>query len=219
VGLNPQEAAPGVTSPVADEFRALADSGAELKRRLRGLTPAGYGRPSICPGWSAADLANHVVGGELRYWLLLRGAEPAVVEATRSQDHIGADPVGAYTRVSRQVEEEFARPGALQRTVSHRAGDRSGLELLRMRVMERALHGWDLARTLGLDDSLEAGVVDYLLSRCLPLVTELRAKSLYGAPTDGGPNEPPLQRLLRLTGRDPGARPPLHPGSAPVAQA
>jgi uncharacterized protein (TIGR03086 family) len=204
---------------MTDEFRALADSGAGLRRRLRGLAPDRYGLPSICSGWSAADLANHVVGGERRYWLLLRGADPAVVEATRFEDHIGADPVAAYADLSRLVEEEFARPGALQRTVSHRAGNRSGLELLRMRVMERALHGWDLARTLGLDDSLQASLVDYLLARCLPLVTELSAKGLYGAPVDGGPDQPPVQRLLRLTGRDPEARPPRHPDGTPGGQA
>jgi uncharacterized protein (TIGR03086 family) len=190
-----------------DEYQALASSGAELQRRLRGLTPAGYGKPSVCPGWSAADLANHVVGGERRYLLLLRGADPAVVEATRVQDHIGSDPAGAFASLSCLVDEEFAKPGALQRTVSHRAGDRSGLELLRMRVLERALHGWDLARTLSLDDSLGTDLVDYLLARCLPLVTKSRASGLglYGPPAGGGPDEPPLRRLLRLTGRDPGA--------------
>jgi uncharacterized protein (TIGR03086 family) len=201
-----------VTSSAADESRALADSGAALRRRLLSLAPARYGLPSICPGWSAADLANHVVGGELRYWLLLRGAEPGVMEGTRSQDHIGTDPADAYANLSRQLEEEFSRPGALQRAVSHRAGKRSGLELLRMRVMERALHGWDLARTLGLDDSLDGSLAEYLLATCLPLVSDLRARGLYGSPADAGPAEPPARRLLRLTGRDPGAVPPGNPG-------
>lgn len=186
-----------------DDLQALGSSGAELERRLRSLHPAEYGRPSVCAGWSAADLANHVVGGEWRYWLLMRGAEPAVVEATRGQGHIGDDPVVAYASRSRLLDEEFRQPGALDRRVSHRAGDRSGLQLLRMRVLERALHAWDLARTLGLDDSLDRDLVHYLLGSCLPLVTELRAKGLYGAPAPAGAAlESPLQRLLRLTGRD-----------------
>lgn len=184
------------------DFEALASAGAELEPRLRALAPTNYPQPSVCAGWSAADLANHVVGGEQRYLLLLRDAEPAEVEATRGQDHIGDDPARAYGFRSRLLDEQFRQPGALQSTVRHRAGDRSGLELLRMRVIERALHAWDLARTLGLDDSLGPGLVDYLLGNCLPLVTDLQAQGLFGpASPGGGPAQPPMERLLRLTGR------------------
>lgn len=185
-----------------DDFEALACAGAELEPRLRALSPARYQQPSVCAGWSAADLANHVVGGEQRYLLLLRDAEPAEVEATRDRDHIGDDPARAYASRSRLLDEQFRQPGALQRTVRHRAGDRSGLDLLRMRVMERGLHAWDLARTLGLDDTLDPGLTDYLLGHCLPLVTDLQAKGLIGAPGPGGNHEqPPMERLLQLTGR------------------
>jgi uncharacterized protein (TIGR03086 family) len=184
------------------DLEALATAGAELEPRLRALSPTSYRQPSVCAGWSAADLANHVVGGEQRYLLLLRDAEPAEVEATRGRDHIGDDPARAYAIRSRLLDDQFRQPGALQRTVRHRAGDRSGLELLRMRVMERALHAWDLARTLGLDDTLGPGVVDYLLGNCLPLVTDLQAKGLLGPAGPGGsPAQPPMERLLRLTGR------------------
>ena len=169
------------------DFEALASAGAELEPRLRALSPTKYRQPSVCAGWSAADLANHVVGGEQRYLLLLRDAEPAEVEATRGRDHIG-DPARAYAIRSWLLDEQFRQAGALQRTVRHRAGDRSGLELLRMRVIERALHAWDL--------------VDYLLVNCLPLVTDLQAKGLFGPASPGGsPAQSPMERLLRLTGR------------------
>jgi uncharacterized protein (TIGR03086 family) len=57
----------------------------------------------------------------------------------------------------------FRQSGALTRTVHHRLGDRSGQELLVMRVMEHALHGWDLARSIGAEDDLDAPVVHCLL--------------------------------------------------------
>jgi uncharacterized protein (TIGR03086 family) len=184
------------------DFEALASAGRELAPRLRALSPTRYRQPSVCAGWSAADLANHVVGGEQRYLLLLRDAEPAEVEATRGRDHIGNDPARAYAVRSRLLDEEFRQAGALQRTVRHRAGDRNGLELLRMRVIERALHAWDLARTLALDATLSPGLVDYLLGNCLPLVTDLQAKGLFGRASPGGsPVQLPMERLLWLTGR------------------
>ena len=58
----------------------------------------------------------------------------------------------------------FHEPGALDRTVHHRLGDRSGADLLAMRVIEHAVHGWDLARAIGADDRIDPPVTSLLLA-------------------------------------------------------
>lgn len=186
-----------------EDFEALAASGAEWERRLAEYTPQRAGEPSILPGWSAHDLINHVVGGALRYLLLLRGAALDIVEATRGHDHIGADPLRVHRSYAGPLGAEFRAPDVLQRTVKHRAGQFSGLELLRMRVLEQTLHSWDLARTLGTDDTLPAELVAYLLANCEDLVLGLREAGRYDGPVgaDGNPADPQY-RLLVLTGRD-----------------
>jgi uncharacterized protein (TIGR03086 family) len=152
------------------------------------------------PGWSVRDLVNHVVGGNRRYVLLLTGAPTVEVEALRDLDHLGADPCQDFAETSAAVTAAFRVPGATQRTVHHRLGDRSGAELLVMRVIEHTLHGWDLARAIGVDDRLDPAVAQMLLTAFDRDPTMLARSSFtpHEPPADAGPE----QRLLMLTGRN-----------------
>jgi uncharacterized protein (TIGR03086 family) len=152
------------------------------------------------PGWTVRDLVNHVVGGNRRYVLLLGGAATADVERLRDMDHLGVDPVGAFDRTAAAVAAVFREPGALQRTVHHRKGDRSGDDLLTMRILEHALHGWDLATAIGADTRIAPDVVSALLERATP---DLIARSGYPPAPDAADEHAvsPQQRLLDLTGR------------------
>lgn len=185
-----------------DDFAALTASGAEWERRLAAHRPERGAQPSVLPGWSVHELVNHVIGGAVRYLLLLRGAPLDVVEATREHDHVGVHPLRAHHRVAAPLTAEFHAPGALERSVRHRAGRFSGRELLRMRVLEQSLHAWDLARSSGDDGALPDGLVDYLLGTCEDLVLRLRAAGRYAGPVDGDRGGDRQRRLLALTGRD-----------------
>lgn len=184
-----------------DDLRALAVAGRELERRLPAVGEDELDRPSSCRGWSVYDLVNHVNGGGHRYLLLLRGAAAGDLAATRAQDHVRPDPLAAYLRWQRPLTAAFAEPGALARTVHHPVGDRSGLDLLRMRTLDLALHAWDLARSLGIDDTLDAELSAHLLGQCRDLVEELRGHGLYAEPGEPGEDASPQAALLRQTGR------------------
>jgi len=96
----------------------------------------------------------------------------------------------------------FAEPHALTGVVHHPVGDRSGLDLLRMRTLDLALHAWDLAPSLDLDQALDTQLIGYLLSRCMYLVDELREHGLYAPATRQHPeSSTSLQALLKRTGR------------------
>jgi len=158
------------------------------------------GEPSSCAGWSVYDLINHVNGGGHRYQMLLRDADAAALAATRSQDHVKSDPDGSFWHWQRPLAEEFAAEGALSRIVHHPVGDRSGQDLLGMRILDVTLHAWDLARSLHLDEQLDPALVDHLLSRQMHLVEELRDRGLY-APVRDGAQSTPQHELLARTGR------------------
>lgn len=184
-----------------DDLEAMQRAGRELEARLPAVRKEVLDRPSACPGWTVYDLVNHVIGGGHRYLLLLQGAAADDLTPTRTQDHVRPDPPAGYQRWQRPMAAAFAEPGALGRVVHHRVGDRSGLDLLRLRTLELTLHAWDLARSLGLDETLDPAVCSHLLEHCGHLVEELRGAGLY-APrrTDDGPATPQA-RLLRETGR------------------
>jgi hypothetical protein len=68
------------------------------------------------PGWTVRDLVNHVVGGNRRYVLLLTGAPTAEVEALRDLEHLGTDPLAAFTLTSAEMVTAFHQPGAMTRS-------------------------------------------------------------------------------------------------------
>ncbi len=185
-----------------DDLEALGLAGAALESRLSAVGDDQLERPSSCSGWSIYDLVNHVNGGGHRYLLLLREAPAEQLAGTRAQDHVRPNPLDSYRHWQRPLVAAFTEPHALTSVVHHPVGDRSGLDLLRMRTLDLALHAWDLARSLDLDETLDPQLIGHLLEHCLYLVEELRGHGLY-APTTQQHPEPsaPLRELLRHTGR------------------
>jgi len=185
-----------------DDLDALELAGAALEPRLSAVDVDQLERPSSCQGWSIYDLVNHVNGGAHRYLLHLRGASAEQLTGTRAQDHVRPNPLKSYRYWQRPLVAAFAEPHALTGVVHHPVGDRSGLDLLRMRTLDLALHAWDLARSLDLDQALDTQLISYLLSRCMYLVDELREHGLYAPATRQHPeSSTSLQALLKRTGR------------------
>jgi uncharacterized protein (TIGR03086 family) len=184
---------------VVDLHGALDIATAGFARTLRLVEPTQWSAPTPNPGWSVRDLVNHVVGGNRRYVLLLAGAPTEQVEALRDQHHLSDEPDVDFAATSLEVVLAFKAPGVLGRTVHHRLGDRSGRDLLVMRIMEHALHGWDLARAIEADDELDPPVVHCLLE-ALDADPTLLTRTGF-TPVEPPADASPAEILLALTGR------------------
>jgi uncharacterized protein (TIGR03086 family) len=180
-------------------FAALDRATAGFADTLAQVGDDQWGIASPNPGWSVRDLVNHVVGGNRRYVVLLSGAPTVDVEALRDLEHLGDDPQQAFRQTAAEMTAAFHEPGALSRTVHHRLGDRSGAELLVMRVIEHALHGWDLARAIGTDDSVDPEVTEAILAAFTDDPSMLGRTSF--APIEMSADADPQRRLLLLSGR------------------
>ena len=135
---------------------------------------------------------------------LLHGATAGETDALRALDHLGADPTAAFTGAADEMTAAFREPDALTRTVHHPAGDRTGQVLLAMRIVDFTVHGWDLARALGVDEALDPELVELLWVVLSAMEAELAAGGYFALPP--GPPDPGASRqdqLLRLTGRTP----------------
>ncbi|MBV8162582.1 MAG: TIGR03086 family protein [Acidimicrobiia bacterium] len=187
-----------------DPFETLDRGRVEFRRVLAGVGSDHWELPTPCDAWDVRALVNHVLGGNVRYALLLHGAGTAEVDATRSLDHIGADALGSFDESAAEVMAAFDEPGALERTVHHPAGARSGLDLLWLRVAEWTVHAWDLARAIGGDEALDAGVVGALLARLDERGTGLETGGYFReAPPSIDQGAAPQTRLLLRVGRRP----------------
>jgi uncharacterized protein (TIGR03086 family) len=184
-------------------LEALELANAELVRRLRLVTDTDWSRPTPCDAWDVRALVNHFIGGNRRYLMLLRGASAAEVDATRTVDHIGTDPVDSFTSTAPTLLAAFAEDGAMARIGHHPNGDRTGAELAQLRVLDVAVHAWDLARAIGADEQLDPDLVDFALT-CTVHIESLRQQGRFAAPIDDDVAASSTQhRLLMLTGRDP----------------
>jgi uncharacterized protein (TIGR03086 family) len=192
----------GLDMATDDACDALDRATAGFHDVLVTVSDAGWDRPTPNPGWSVRDLVSHVIGGNRRYVVLLSGAPTVEVEKLRGGDHLGDDPIAAFDETSMEVAKAFREPGTLERTVHHRKGDRTGDDLLTMRILEHSLHGWDLATAIDGDTNIDPTVVKVLLERASH---DLLVRSGYpGDPERGsgtGAKQSPQQRLLVLTGR------------------
>ena len=166
-----------------DLFEQLERSISEFGTRLRLVHAEHWGLSTPCEEWNVRELVNHVVGGALRYTMLLHGATADEVAATRVLDHLGSDPTGAFERRAHDVTRAFREPGALSRTVHHPAGDRFGKELLELRITEFAVHAWDLARAIGADEQLDPILVDEMWKRLSVTGTRLEEGGYFDTPT------------------------------------
>jgi uncharacterized protein (TIGR03086 family) len=193
----------GEVTASADTVGLLVVAGDEFARRLRLVGPGDWSRPTPCSEWDVRALVNHVVGGCVRHRMLLRGAQTHEVEATRAVDHLGDDPVAAFAAAADVVVSCFREDGALQRTVHHAAGDRSGRELLSMRVLDSAVHSWDLARAIGAEETLDDGVVAFLLAYTSGLDLGPGQRAFAPADADVPRDASPQDRLLHRLGRHP----------------
>jgi uncharacterized protein (TIGR03086 family) len=186
-------------NPCVDAFDVLDVATAGFASTLRLVEPTDLTRSTPNPGWTVRDLLNHVVGGNRRYALLLTGAPTEQVEALRDLDHLTTDPYSDFVDTSAAVAAAFREPGALDRVVHHRWGDRTGLQLLFLRITEHSLHDWDLARAIDADESLDPSVVDFLLAAIDVDPALVNPNAFATAPIADGLSG--AARLLALTGR------------------
>ncbi|ALG83414.1 isochorismatase [Gordonia phthalatica] len=155
--------------------------------------------PSGCGDWTIRQLVDHVAGGGERYRILLDGGSAADTAATRGLDYIGDDPIGTFWEHEHQLRESAERAD-LSVLVDHRAGKRSGAELMVLRLLELTVHSKDLADALGTPWRPGDELTDFLLREAADVVDQMRALGHIGAvmPTESGDA---ADRLLAFVGR------------------
>ncbi len=173
-------------------------------QRLALVRPHQWPAPTPCSAWDVRALVNHVVGANRRYTMLLHAATADDVDATRAADHLGQDPVASFIATAGELNATLREPGALDRTAQHPVGERTGMQLLAMRVLDVAVHTWDLARAIGADESLDSDVVDFVLTLRATFEAGRELGSFARPPAESLTDCPAQAELLHLLGRQPG---------------
>ena len=193
-------------SAVADRYRRHADA---FERMVAAVRPEQWSNQSPCAAWDARGVVEHVV---VMHGVMLRPVDRAPSPAPSVQD----DPVRAFTVARADVEAVLDDPELAGLECDTPNGRMTVARLIDEVVSDDlVLHGWDLARATGQDDTMDPEDVERLwaITTAIPaaLMDKYRTPGAFGPGVEVyGPEvtiaaEAPLQdRLLGVIGRDPG---------------
>lgn len=138
--------------------RFVSSSGA-FEQKLAAVRPGQWDWTTPCTEWNVRQLVNHMTQGNLNFIRLLDGASGTEFLRMRDADALGADPAGAYARSVQECAAAFSRPGALEQVLDYPLGQVTGRRALAVRTTDTIIHTWDLARAIGVDDTLGPDLV------------------------------------------------------------
>ncbi|KRV47036.1 hypothetical protein AQ490_09775 [Wenjunlia vitaminophila] len=182
-----------------DHLQALQLANGYFSAALDRLTEADWDRPTPCEQWSVRDVVEHVVRGHAA---LVAAFDPTATTGPAVEPGEALD--AAYRRWTAAVEESTARPGALERTVTHRQlGELPGSTLVLVRLGDVTVHAWDLAVATGTTFSPDPELSEAALGWLIPLAPMFASAGAFASSSDPGPAADPFHRVLQLTGRQP----------------
>jgi uncharacterized protein (TIGR03086 family) len=172
-------------------------------RRVAGVGPDDWHRPTPCADWDVRALVGHLVDENRWVPPLLAGRTIADVGDELSGDPLGDDPQRAWEASATAAGEAVARPGALDVTTHLSFGDVPGPEYVMQLTADMLVHGWDLARATGEDERLDLGVVEAVATWFDAMEAAYRAAGAIGPAVDLPDGASAQDRLLARFGRDP----------------
>lgn len=119
-------------------------------------------------------------------------------------DLLGAAPAVAFASLVDRACAAVLGLADLDRVVHSSFGDFPAREYLWQVTSFRGLRAWEIAGLLGLDRTLPAQLVSGLWDQLAPVADQWRSFGIFGEPVPVSAGAPLQDRLLGLTGRDPG---------------
>jgi len=131
------------------DLEALSFMSAHLDAALGTVADGQLSWSTPCSDWDLAALIDHVTGGNWFTAKILEGraAEAALAEV-RAQFGEGSASLKAASTSVRDQAMAFERPGVLEGTWHHVAGDLTGRQILRLRLHDLIIHTWDVQQTI-----------------------------------------------------------------------
>lgn len=145
-----------------------------------------------CDRWNVKTLLNHMLETQL-YFIASGRGEDASPPGQEPPELVGADPARDFERARRDILETYSDPSVVEKT-----GPALGIAFSDM-----LLHGWDVARATGQDDTMPAGLADAAYNMIHGRFTDEQRKGVFKPEVPVGENASPQERLLAYTGRSP----------------
>src|SRR6478736_4836886 len=158
--------------------RAALDATREV---VAGINDDQWSRPTPCADWDVRALLNHVVAGN---WWASRLAAGATIDEVGTEydgDVLAPSPLSEYHESAVAAARAFDAPGAMEAPCAVSYGPVPGSVYAGHRLVDVAIHGWDLAVATGQPSPLTPDLVDALWRVLEPQLDLLRASGMFGS--------------------------------------
>jgi len=195
-------------SDIADRYRRRAN---DFERKVAAVQSDQWSNQSPCDDWLALDVVRHIV---VMHAAMLSPIGRKLSSAPTLED----DPLHAFVSARGDIEEVLANAVLSAQEIGTPGGAMTVAEHIDQVVSaDLVLHGWDLARATGQDETMDPAEVEamWAANSAVPpeVMEKLRTPGAFGpgvvvfGPEVPVPAGAPLQdRLLGSIGRDPKAQ-------------
>ena len=194
---------PSVDPPAVplDRYRIIADGFSARVSGVPGDDPR-WSSPAPCAGWAARDVVRHLVEAHGIFYGLIEH-DPGL-----EMPSVDDDPAAAWAAARAGMEAALGDPDVAEREFDGTFGRTTwGASIDRFLTGDVLIHTWDVARALGLDDTLDAAEVRRMLAESSELdpavEARMRQPDVYGPAVELPDGASDQDRLLAFTGRDP----------------
>ncbi|GHF40649.1 uncharacterized protein (TIGR03086 family) [Amycolatopsis bartoniae] len=181
------------------QHRVAVETSVRIVSRVGDLT-----RPTPCAEWTLGDLLAHMIAQHHGFAAAARGrgGEPGVWQVRP----IGPAPAGEYEAAAADVLAAFADPSPTFHLPEFAPVSDFPAELaIGFHLIDYVVHGWDVARSLGIEYRLDPALADTALKIALavPGGDARLAPGAAFAPALSTSDGDPLSRILTALGRSP----------------
>ena len=132
---------------------------------------------------------------------LLEGKTLAEVGTKYDGDVLGEDPKGAWSSAAATALAAAAEGGAMDRIVHLSFGDFPGSEYAWQLFADHLVHGWDLARGIGADETMDPELVEACATWFAPMEAAYRSSGAIADHVQVPGDADPQTKLLAAFGR------------------
>ena len=143
-----------------------------------------------CDDWAVHDLMSHMLETQKYFVASAQGREASPPSPTPTTA-LSADPVAEFTQARTDTVRTFGKPGVIDST-----GPSLGIAF-----SDQLLHGWDLARATGQDETMPAGLAEAAFGTIHGRFSDEQRKGVFKPEVNVAPNASAQEKLLAYTGR------------------
>ncbi|WP_163505661.1 TIGR03086 family metal-binding protein [Fodinicola acaciae] len=164
-------------------------------------------KPTPCEGWTLYGLVAHMTAQHYGFAAASTGVGELSAWGWRP---LGDDPVAAYRAAAEHVLAAFAEDGVLERIfpLPEFGAEVPGAQAAGFHLVDYVVHGWDVAKTLGVSVEFAPEVLDATLeiAKAVPDGEMRRAPGSSFGPVVAYSGGVKLDHIVALLGRSPSWR-------------